>query len=133
MKIEWLLKLRSQAGESIAETLIALLISSLALLMLAGAITAATRVVDRSKVAIKDYYVADNVLAAFKPEPTPGKNEIIVGNVKVLTGQTTVSIGNGDISQQFPNVNYYINNKLGGKDVISYVLPTPTATTPSGL
>ena len=42
-------KLSSHAGESIAETLFALLISSLALIMLAGAVSSAMRVVTGSK------------------------------------------------------------------------------------
>jgi len=49
-------KLRSRAGESIGETLIALLISALALLMLAGAVSSASRIVTRNKTAMEDYY-----------------------------------------------------------------------------
>ena len=41
-------KLKSAAGETIGETLVALLISSLALMMLAGAVSAATRMITRS-------------------------------------------------------------------------------------
>ena len=109
IKGKWTKKLCSNTGETIGETLVALLISSLALLMLAGAITAATRVVDRSKTAIADYYVADNVLASFPTDPTP---ETI-----------SITIGDDDISQPFDGVNYYQNNKLGGIDVISYKKP----------
>ena len=42
-------KLGSQNGESLAETLIALLIASLALVMLAGAMTTASSILTRSK------------------------------------------------------------------------------------
>ena len=52
-------KLRSRAGESIAETLIALLISALALMMLAGAVSSAANVVTRSRTAMSDYYEKD--------------------------------------------------------------------------
>ena len=52
-------KLHSCSGESIAETLIATLIAALALLMLAGAISAAARVVTTSKTAMEAYYAAD--------------------------------------------------------------------------
>ena len=48
-------KLRSRAGETIGETLVALLISSLALLMLAGAVSAASRAVQQSKTKIEEY------------------------------------------------------------------------------
>lgn len=49
-------KLRSRAGESIGETLVALLISALALLMLAGAISSAGRIVTRNKESMDTYY-----------------------------------------------------------------------------
>ena len=49
-------KIRSHAGESIGETLIALLISALALMMLAGAISSAARIVTRNKAAMEEYY-----------------------------------------------------------------------------
>ena len=52
-------KIRSKAGESIGETLIALLISALALIMLAGAIGTSTRIITRSNAAVKSHYDAD--------------------------------------------------------------------------
>lgn len=52
-------KLHSQAGESIGETLVAVLISALALVILAGAIGAATRIITRSNTAVKEHYDAD--------------------------------------------------------------------------
>ena len=53
-------KIRSCAGESIGETLIALLISALALIMLAGAISSAARIVTRNKSAMEEYYTGVN-------------------------------------------------------------------------
>ena len=52
-------KFQSKAGESIGETLIAVLISALALIILAGAIGAATRIITRSNAAVKLHYDAD--------------------------------------------------------------------------
>ena len=52
-------KLHSNAGESIGETLIAVLISALALVILAGAIGAASRIITRSNTAVKLHYDAD--------------------------------------------------------------------------
>lgn len=49
-------KLRSQAGETIAEVLVSLLISALALTMLASMITATVSMVTRSKEKMKEYY-----------------------------------------------------------------------------
>lgn len=48
-------KLRGRAGESIAETLIATLIAALALVMLAGAVASAARIVTTSREAIEEY------------------------------------------------------------------------------
>lgn len=56
-------KLRGRAGESLSETLIALLISALALIMLAGAVSAAGNMVTRSKEAMDEYLAADAKLA----------------------------------------------------------------------
>ena len=51
-----LIKMRNQLGESIGETLIALLISSLALLMLAGAISTAGRIITTNRNSMSTYY-----------------------------------------------------------------------------
>ena len=107
-------KLRSRAGESIAETLVALVISALALLMLAGAITSASRVVERSKAAMTNYYEADNALAQ-----TATKK----GDVSI-----TIKDDADSISQTFVDVPYYLNDTLGAVEVISYSLPEPTPT-----
>lgn len=49
-------KLKSDSGETIAELLIALLISSLALIMLAGMINASANMVSTSRKTLEDYY-----------------------------------------------------------------------------
>ena len=49
-------KLRGIAGESIGETLVALLIAALALLMLAGAVSSAGKIVTRNRENMKTYY-----------------------------------------------------------------------------
>ena len=56
-------KLRGCKGESIGETLIALLISSLALLMLAGAVSSAANIVTTSKQKMVEYYTDANSTA----------------------------------------------------------------------
>ena len=55
-------KLRIQAGETIAEVLVALLISSVALIMLASMISATSSMVTRSKTAMEAYYEANESL-----------------------------------------------------------------------
>lgn len=106
MKRRILAKLRGCAGESIGETLIALLISSLALLMLAGAITTATRVVTLSNQKMTDYYQKD---AALTERGT-------------ALGEITVSIQEGGSEvQTFSGVTYG-NDAFAGSGVVSYVL-----------
>ena len=55
-------KLRGKSGESIGETLIALLISALALMMLAGAVSTVASLVSRSNAKMNEYYTSDNKL-----------------------------------------------------------------------
>ena len=57
-------RLRSQAGETLAETLLALLVASLALVMLAGALSAAGSMIATSKRGMENYLAADAALAA---------------------------------------------------------------------
>lgn len=109
MKKKTLAKLRSQSGESIAETLIALLISSLALVMLAGAVGSASRVITTSNAKMAEYYSMDNKLAEQKAEKADGS--------------VTVSIeGNYSIKQQTDSVSYrfFLNDAFGNTPVIAY-------------
>ena len=55
-------KVKSRAGETIAEVLVALLISSVALVMLAGMIASTTSMVTQSKSKMEDYYEANETL-----------------------------------------------------------------------
>ena len=55
-------KIKSQAGETIAEVLVALLISSVALVMLAGMIASTTSMVTQSKSKMEKYYEANEKL-----------------------------------------------------------------------
>ena len=55
-------KLRSRAGESIAETLVSVLIAAVALVMLAGMISTTLRLVEDSSKKIEAYYTANDAL-----------------------------------------------------------------------
>ena len=63
MRRRMIKKLSSRRGESIGETLVALLISALALMMLAGAVSSALNLVSKSKLVMDDYYHANNAVA----------------------------------------------------------------------
>ena len=103
--------LHSQAGESIGETLVSLLIAALALVMLAGAISASSGVIMKSRDKLNDYYSA---------------NEEASGVVKMTSGGSTVTDGitiednAGVISKQSYSVTYYKNNEFDGRTVVAY-------------
>lgn len=101
-------RLKSRAGESIAETLIGLLIASLALVMLAGAIATATRLVLTSKDKMDRYYEAD-------------------GNMATRTGGTEgpsieITQTGGSVTQTVP-VEIYTNNVFANP-VYAYTVTT---------
>ena len=94
-------KLKNSNGESISETLVALLISSLALVMLAGAMTAALRVVTTGREKIDAYYESSE-------STTSG------------SGSVTLKDKSGVILDQTLDVTYQINDEFGSTPVISY-------------
>lgn len=94
-------KLRSRAGESIGETLISLLISALALVMLAGAVSSAADIVKRSKKAMDQYYDANAKIVASEGEQF-GIEDLKLGPYGM------------------PDVNCYQNSSLGDTSVIVY-------------
>ena len=89
-------KLKNSNGESISETLVALLISSLALVMLAGAMTAALRVVTTGR----DYESSESTTSG--------------------SGSVTLKDESRVILDQTLNVTYQINDEFGSTPVISY-------------
>ena len=103
-------KLYNKVGESIGETLIALLVASLALIMLAGAISSSSRVVMRSSDKMNEYYSA---------------NETTSGIVKMNNGSPgTVSISDttatNPLATQSYNVSVFQNSTFSDKTVTAY-------------
>ena len=86
MKAKIVKRLSGKAGESIAETLIALLISSLALLMLAGAVTTAQRLINQSRGFMEKYYEASNSLIKYEDSAKKGNLTLRLQN---LSGGST--------------------------------------------
>ena len=71
-------KLKGKVGESIAETLVALLISALALTMLAGAISAGSNMIRTSRAKISTYYNESENLATFSS--TTGDADVTIND-----------------------------------------------------
>ena len=104
-------KLRGRAGETIAETLIALLISALALVMLAGAIAATANMITTSDRKMGQYYENDSKLATHTtPETT--KLSISIGKTGGISETRTAS--------------YYLNDAFANKPVVAYKADVPT-------
>ena len=102
-------KLKSRSGESIGETLVALLISALALVMLAAAISAASGIVIRSRTKLDDYYKANETI-------------VIQMTAGGTSGSITIKDESGSIADQSKDVTYYKNDEFGKKTVIAYKL-----------
>ena len=99
-------KIKSQAGETIAEVLVALLISSVALVMLAGMIASTTNLVTRSKSKMEAYYAANEILE--KQNGTEGQSL----KIQILSTDNTVSV-------EVINIPGFRNEVLG-KPVYAY-------------
>ena len=100
-------KLHSQSGETIGETLVALLISSLALVMLASMITSTVNLVTKSEAKMNDYYKANTALE----NPDSGTQGVIV----ITGGETEIKVPVR-----------YANNKTFSKTVVAYSVDSST-------
>ena len=69
-------RLRNNAGESIAEVLVALLISSLALMILAGMITSTANMITKSKKVYGDYIAAEASLVDYTVSASAGSGTV---------------------------------------------------------
>ena len=108
-------KLTSKAGESIGETLVALLIASLALVMLAGAISSGARVILRSEKKVDEYYLEHNKISSMSEGAAP-----LTVTMKTKTGEgpgEEVSLTGSDSPV---SANAYTNSVFENKKVISY-------------
>lgn len=115
-------KLRSKSGESIGETLVALLISALALVMLAGAISSAARMITLSKDKLSKYYKADKqVVEHIAPAEGDDDKLITTGSIQVNVQDQT-----GNIIQTHSGLTYYSNAQYANKPVVLYVNKSTT-------
>lgn len=118
-------KLTRQDGDSIAEVLIALLISSLALVMLASMITSSAKMITGSSKVINDYYTAMNSINTYTvpaiPETIPAaqRGEDASVTVSLSTGKTGSSLKS--FSQSY-NVSFYADLVFQNKPVIVFKL-----------
>lgn len=101
-------KVCSRAGESIAETMVALLIAALALTMLAGAVTSASKMINTGRERLDNYYTQTNEMVTF----TDGRT--------MVNGITIKGSGGSKFSQDSYTIVYVKNSAFSGTPVVSY-------------
>lgn len=99
-------KLRDRSGETISETLVALLVSALALVMLAGAIATASRIITTSRTKLKSYYDKNNAMVEM--------------NDSTKTLDITFSSGSDTVTVK--DVPYEDNTEFSNHPVVTYRL-----------
>ncbi len=110
-------KLKSNSGESIAETLVAVLISALALLMLAGTINTASNLITKSQNTLKDYYQLNSKVEQRLPD---NQDSYMVESGDSIYVNFTVPEGEYLTMNDSYKVTLYENTKFSSKPVISY-------------
>ena len=100
-------RLRKKNGESLAETLVALLIAALGLLALAGAINSALNIVENSKRVFANYVQGQKCVVS--------KNIDDTDVYAIADDGGTLTIGETETE-----VIIYINSTLGKTDVASF-------------
>lgn len=110
MKRKIILKLRSSNGESLTETLVALLIAAIALVMLASMISSTTRIVTQSKTKMTEYYEANKTVAAQTGEGTDDASVTITDDAS------------DTINGQQYSVTAYLNQSFSSTPIASYRL-----------
>ena len=93
MKTKALNKLNKNKGETISEVLVALLISSLALVMLASMISATSKMIIKSKEKMTYYYEANNALESMTlPEENPKATKVNDFAIVIETADTSLKV-----------------------------------------
>ena len=123
-------KLLDHTGESIAETLVALLISAVALVMLAAIITSSSNIIKRSRSKLDTYYNGNEYVAKMETvadTDTEGETPTVTnpddGVISQVSGKVTIALspaGNTSLTPQEIDVTFYRNASFGKNPVISY-------------
>lgn len=103
--VEMFRKIGNRSGETIGETLVALLIASLALVMLAGAIATSSGIITRSSNTINEYYDTNESVVMM----SGAQNGVVT-----LNGSATTS----GVSQTV-NVEYKENSEINSRKPVT--------------
>lgn len=108
-------KLRERSGESITEVLVAVLVSAVGLVLLAGMITATANLVEKSKNMMKDYVVSENTVVERYGSSGPE------GTIEMKSGVQSIKLTDDHASASVKVV-YFVNPGIGGVEVVSYMV-----------
>ncbi len=111
-------KLKNNSGESLAETLISLLIAAVALVMLAATIAASAGIISKGRNKLNDYY-SENEKSAGIVKMTDSGEETGATETVVISAD-----GENDYLSESVKVEYYKNTEIGMTPVISYKYDT---------
>jgi len=118
-------KLKGNAGESLSEVLISLLIAALAMTMLAYAISSTSRIVTRSKDKMEKYYLANEGVTTNNVVKDSNNVELVSSAESTFTLTADDGTEGGATVKLMDNQNVvlYTNKEAGNKNkVISYKL-----------
>lgn len=104
-------KIKSTKGESIGEVLVALLISSLALVLLASMITSSSTLIKNSRAKMSRYYYQNDIL-------TKQSGSASEGSITFKLSGSAVNYPLVNSSDTAISVRYYINSE--STEVVSY-------------
>lgn len=107
-------KLKNNNGESLSEVLIAVLISTLGMVLLAGMITSSVNIVTKNKTAFDSYVTAENDLV--DPENKTDDTTIIVSSGTITFSEKLTAATPENMSV---NVSAY-SATLGNKKIYTY-------------
>ena len=109
MKNKLIRKIKSRAGESLAEVLIAVLIIAVSAMLLASMISSTLSIVTRSEAAYEEYYQENETLETFSSS-TPS-----TVTIKITGSDDSYSIAPID-------VNCAKNERISSHTVVSYMV-----------
>lgn len=107
-------KLNSRAGESIAESLVSILVVALASIMFAGMVTASRSIIEKSSEWMQNYYKAVSAINKQKTE------------ADVNRGTAEIRVGGTSTDEPVTTYTY----EVGGVKIVSYVPGTASGSTP---
>ncbi len=104
-------KLHSRKGESISEVLVALLVSTLGIVLLASMIASSSRLIEKSRATVQSYVTEENAIVDRGTSDLKGTVSVRTdGNSRRLTDSAATSA----------DVYFYVNDVIAGTPVIAY-------------